>query len=69
MKNQFNSTEELIRNISESDTFKNEALEGLKNRSISQFLCNIRNKSGLNQSELASKTGCSKSKISKLENS
>ncbi len=69
MKNQFNSTEELVRNISENDSFKNEALEELKNRSISQFLFNTRNKSGLNQSEFASKAGCSKSKISKLENS
>ncbi len=60
---------ELLKRISTDDEFIENVQNEIKNRTVSQFLLQIRCEHNLTQNQIAQKIGCSQSRISKIETS
>ena len=67
MGESYRSVEEMIKNIPAEDSYKELVEKRLKGKSLSRFLFYLRCQNGLSQKELASRIGCSQSRISKIE--
>lgn len=69
MTKSFNNVKDMIRGLSEDEKFKEEAIYEIENKTIAKFLFIQRCEHKLTQKQLADKTGCSQSRISKIESS
>ena len=69
MTKHFKNVNEMIKDLSSEKKFIEEASKELKNKNISKFLFTLRCKNNLTQKELANKTKCTQSRISKIESS
>ena len=67
MGKRFNSVSEMVRDISDDQSFVDRFEEESANQSIGRFLFTLRNSKGLTQTELAKKMGVNQSYVSRLE--
>lgn len=67
MAKQFKNVSELIKNLSEGEAFKKEAIQQISENSLGKFLAFLRCDNKLTQKDLAAKIGCTQGRISKIE--
>ena len=65
----YKTVSDLIKNISEDENFKKEAINKIEKNKLAKFLFFLRCEHRLTQKELADKLGCSQARISKIESS
>lgn len=66
-KKLYNNVADMVRDLSEDKAQGERTAKKIEERTIINFLMALRAASGLSQSEIAAKMGCTQSKISKLE--
>lgn len=67
MAKQFKNVSGLIKNLSENEDFKKDAIEQISENSLGKFLSFLRCDHKLTQKGLAEKIGCTQGRISKIE--
>lgn len=65
---QYNSVQEMIRNISDDETFNQELEERITKRRLVKALHAMRTAKGVSQAAIADELECSQSRVSKIEN-
>ena len=67
MAKQFKNVDELIKGLSEDESFKKDAINQISENGLGKFLSFLRCQHRLTQNELADKMGCSQGRVSKIE--
>ncbi len=69
MAKTYQNVEEMVKDLSENNKLKKDALREIKSKTLSKYLFSLRCEHGLTQAKLSKKMNCSQGTISKIENS